>query len=178
VEGSAGNVGLLPRDTRELLGLRGSTREYWALNNLVFMSVLMIQFGIGMGINLFVGISKNHPGAGASSFFSGALHSIWWAIRSGPIALAVHTALGIAVAVHSIHNTVWNAKWGTLGSAIAAGAGAVFVWTASVNGALFLIHDRDLNSMLMAVLFGAAMLSYATVVFLLMRGALRERAAA
>ena len=55
--------------------------------------------------------------------------------------------------------------------------GAVFVWAAGVSGAVFLIHNKDLSSFLMALFFGAAMLSYATLVFLLMHAPETETAA-
>ena len=170
-------TGALPKDKRALLGLKSASRQYWALNNLAFMATLLIQFGLGMWINLFVGVPAHHPGAGSANFFSGAFHSLVWSIGQGPIVLAIHSALGLGVAVHSIHNTFWNIKWGTRGSAWAAGLGAVFVWAAGVSGAVFLIHNKDLSSFLMALFFGAAMLSYATLVFLLMHAPETETAA-
>jgi hypothetical protein len=56
------------------------------------MVLLLVQFGIGMRVNLSVSIPQNHPGVGAANFFSGVFDSVRWAILHGPIVLAVHVA--------------------------------------------------------------------------------------
>jgi hypothetical protein len=169
VERATSGTGFLPQTFWGWMGLKPASREYWALNNLMFMAALLVQFTLGMWIDLYVDIPRDHPGTGSTNFFASALHSVSWAILHGPLVLAIHAALGLGVLVHSIHNFSWNLRWGTPGSAWAAGIGGLFVWTAGFNGGAFLNYDNDVNSLLMALFFGGAMLCYAVVVFLLAR---------
>jgi hypothetical protein len=105
-------------------------------------------------------------GAGASSFFSGIFHSASWAIAHGPIALAIHAALGLAIVVGALHNFLWNLRWGTRGTVWATGTGLLLVLAAALNGSAFLAYDKDLSSLLMALSLGAALLCYAITVYL------------
>ncbi len=58
------------------------------------MPALVVQFWLGMWVNLFVDVPKTHPGANPE-FFTGAARSVSWAILSGPSGwLAIHAALG------------------------------------------------------------------------------------
>jgi hypothetical protein len=133
---SAGRV--LPKTIGGWTALQPASRGYWALNNVTFMAALVVQFGIGMAIDLFVGITRHHHGTGASNLLTGAFDSVTWAVLHGPILLTIHALIGLGVAIHSIHNLMWNVRWGTRGSTWAAGIGALFVWAAALNGGRFL----------------------------------------
>jgi hypothetical protein len=61
-----------------------SAEDYAAFSTLVLMVMLLVQFGFGMEINLFVGITRHHPGAGGANFFSGVFDSVSWSIVHGP----------------------------------------------------------------------------------------------
>jgi hypothetical protein len=54
-----------------LMGVKQASLDFWALNTVLFMGLLVIQFGLGMYLNLFVTLPSHHPGAGATSFFAG-----------------------------------------------------------------------------------------------------------
>ncbi len=45
--------------------------EWFAVGIVGYMGFLLIQFGLGMGINLFVAIPNHHSGANASNFVIG-----------------------------------------------------------------------------------------------------------
>jgi hypothetical protein len=96
---------------RKQAGLAPSSGEYAALNTVIFMGLLLIRFDLGMGINLFVGITRHHPGAGAANIFPGVAASVSWAILHGPIVLAIHAAFGLAILVGALHNLSWNLLW-------------------------------------------------------------------
>ena len=49
----------------------------------VTLTMLVIQFLLGMGTNLFVMIPTHHSGAGAGPFLSGIVASLLWSFRSG-----------------------------------------------------------------------------------------------
>ena len=57
--------------------------------------VLMVQFLLGMAVNLFVTITRNHPGANPHEYFGGVVQSVTWATLHGPVLLILHTILGL-----------------------------------------------------------------------------------
>jgi hypothetical protein len=142
-------------------------RQRLATGSLIFIILLLIQFGLGMGINLFVGITRNHPGAEAHEFFSGTYRSVSWALAHGPVALAVHAGLGLVLVLGSIGQLVQALRWGTTGMRWATAIGMVFILAAGFNGGSFLNYNEDVNSLLMAMFFGAAVLCYAVNLYLL-----------
>jgi hypothetical protein len=154
---------------RKQAGLTPSSGEYAALNTVIFMGLLLVQFALGMQINLFAGLARHHAGAGAANVVPGVFDSVSWAIAHGPIVLAIHAAFGLAILVGAIHNLFWNVLWGTRGTVWATGAALLFVLAAGVNGGAFLAYDKDVYSLLMALFFGAAILCYAIAVYLLLR---------
>jgi hypothetical protein len=58
-------MGQLTDTWRKQAGMVPSSGQYAAFNTVIFMGLLFIQFGLGMQINLFVGITGHHAGAGA-----------------------------------------------------------------------------------------------------------------
>ena len=152
-----------------LLGVKQASLDFWALNTVLFMGLLVIQFGLGMYLNLFVTIPSHHPGAAATNFFVGVWDSVSWAIVHGPAGLIAHAVIGLAIIASGTHQFVWNLKWGTPGAAWATGIGLLFVLAAGFSGGAFLTYNKDLNSLLMALFFGAAMLCYASSIYLLRR---------
>jgi drug/metabolite transporter (DMT)-like permease len=67
-----------------------------------------------------------------------------------------------------IHNFYWNIRWGIRGTVWATGIGLLLVLAAGFNGGAFSTYNKDVNSTLMALFFGAALLCYAIAVYLLM----------
>lgn len=159
----------LTQTWRKQAGLTPSSGQYAALNTVIFMGLLLVQFGLGMGINLFVGITRHHAGAGAANVVPGVFDSVSWAIAHGPVALAIHAAFGLAILVGAIHNFFWNFLWGIRGTVWATGAALLAVLAAGISGGGFLTYDKDVYSLLMSLFFGAAMLCYAITVYLLLR---------
>lgn len=161
-------MGQLSQTWRKQAGMTPSSGDYAAFNTVIFMGLLLIQFGLGMQLNLFATITRHHPGAGATNFVPGAFGGISWAILHGPAALAIHAALGLAILIGAIHNFVWNLRWGTRGTVWATGTGLLLVLAAGLNGGAFLTYNKDTYSLLMALSFGGALLCYAITVYLLM----------
>jgi hypothetical protein len=62
---------------------------------LAVLVLLLGQFAIGMAVNLYVVVPPHHPGAHPVNYFTGSVHSLGWAIGSGPAVLAAHAALGL-----------------------------------------------------------------------------------
>lgn len=134
---------------------------------LVMIVALLVQFTLGMAVNLFVTIPANHPGANPKEYFSGAAHSLGWAIGSGLAPLAGHVILGFVLIVTGFSLIALATSSGQRGVVTASSLGAVFVLAAAFNGASFLNFNDNLSSMIMAVLFAAALACYVAVLFLL-----------
>jgi hypothetical protein len=122
---------------------------------------LVVQFMLGMAVNLFVTIPKNHPGANPPEYFSGVVESVTWAILQGPVLLILHTVLGLVLAVGAIVLLVQSIRFGPRSLAIATGFGAFGVVGAGFNGGSYLNYHEDFSSMIMATGFAVAVVAYA-----------------
>ncbi len=125
--------------------------------------LLLCQFALGMVTNLYVTIPAHHPGSQPSSYLTGSARSIGWAIAHGHGELAAHVALGLALAVLA----VLIAAYATVqrrGRTLAI-AGALLTIGAGFNGAAFLDFNHNINSLIMALLFAAALTAYVTLIY-------------
>jgi hypothetical protein len=129
---------------------------------------LMIQFAAGMLVNLFTKIPDGHPGSSPSDYLSGSLQSvIWAATQNGLPALAFHTTWGLLLVVTGAVVVSLALGVGRRAVTIWAVLGFLFLVGAGFNGASFLDFNEDYSSMIMATLFGLAVLAYGVVLFLL-----------
>jgi hypothetical protein len=51
--------------------------------NLVACALLLIQYLLGMVVNVYVVLPGRHPGAGAGDYFSGATAGLAWVVAGG-----------------------------------------------------------------------------------------------
>jgi len=161
-EGDAVPVPTAVRGTRER---RNRAARGWAFGLLV---ALLVQFGIGMYVNLFATIPLHHPGHGANDFFTGSYHSVAWSETSphAPLILAFHAGLGLLLVLGSLWLAVLAIRGRRAGYVWAAVLGALFILGAGFNGASFLNYNHDANSYVMALLFAAAVLCYSVILAL------------
>src|SRR5437763_10509474 len=75
--------------------------------------LLIVQFLVGMVVNLWVTVPTHHPGAGAHNFFAGAASATAWVIPHGPPWLALHAALGLALVVAAFASIAWAPAMGS-----------------------------------------------------------------
>jgi hypothetical protein len=123
--------------------------------------LLLAQFLVGMAVNLFVQIPRNHPGARPPEYFSGAAQSVAWAVSAGPFWLLVHAGLGLLIVVAGAGLLAMAIAARRRGPIVAAAVGLFAVIAAGFNGASFLNYDEDFSSMLMAAAFAVAVAAYA-----------------
>jgi hypothetical protein len=135
------------------------------------LGILLIQFGTGIWINLYITIPQNHPGADATNFVVGFFQSIVWGIAHGGLLVAIHVVLGLtAVTFHPVLGLLpLSVQYGPRGSALAGAAAAVLALAAAVSGAAYLTYQQDLYSLLMALGFGGVVLCYAISLYVLSR---------
>lgn len=119
--------------------------------------LLLIQYVLGMYVNLYVTVPTADKGQGMGKAFSG-----------GPASLTVHAVLGLLLILSAIGLLVQSLMaryWGVFAAAVIA---LVTVIGAAFSGADFVNKGGpDSSSMTMAVLAGVAMLCYGTVLYLL-----------
>jgi hypothetical protein len=122
--------------------------------------MLIVQFLLGMAVNLFVTIPTNHPGAKPPEYFSGVAQSVFWAITQGHILLILHAVFGLVIVVGAAVLLVQGIQSRIRSLIIATGFGAFGVLAAGFNGGSFLNYNEDFSSMLMAAGFSVAVAAY------------------
>ncbi len=132
------------------------------LASLIF---LIIQFLLGMAVNLFVKISLNHPGANPPEYFSGVAQSVTWAILHGHVLLILHASLGLILVLNGVGLLIAAIRMRARNLITATAFGAFGILAAGFNGGSYLNYHEDFSSMLMATFFAVAVVSYAVGLF-------------
>jgi hypothetical protein len=126
------------------------------------LSMLTIQFVLGMILNLFVELPKIHPGV-TGNFASRAYHGFVWAISSGGgIVLVLHVLVAIGLLIGSIALVARAVAAGSKSWLSVSIVGALGVIVALTNGLAFIGYDNDVSSFVMAIGFIVAATAYST----------------
>jgi hypothetical protein len=133
------------------------------------MIMLVIQFLLGMAVNLFVTIPTDHPGARPPEYFSGVAQSVTWAIIHGPVLLILHASFGLLIVISASGLLSQAIRSRVRPMMVTTGIGAVGVLAAGFNGGSFLNYNEDFSSMLMAGFFAIAVLAYTSGLYLTAR---------
>jgi|HubBroStandDraft_2_1064218.scaffolds.fasta_scaffold76039_2 hypothetical protein len=138
---------------RQLARLRGSS--FGAL------VMLILQFAIGMVVNLYVTVPASDQGSG---FFS----ALGKALSHGPAALASHAGLGVLLVVAAIALLGRAIQARHAPTIVLASVGLLAIAAAAVNGVRFVSDGGASNaSLAMALSAAVAMLCYATSLLVL-----------
>lgn len=138
--------------------------------DLTMLVLLLVQFGLGIGTNIYVKVPAQHPGANAGNYFSGLMKGLGWVIPNGAIVLAAHAALGFALVIVGIAVLARSFSAHQGGVVAASLVGLLAIIGAGFNGASFLNYNTHINSLIMSLLFALAVLSYVVTLYLLPRG--------
>jgi hypothetical protein len=139
---------------------------------LVTLVTLVAQFLLGMAVNLFVVIPKDHPGSNPPEYFSGVAQSVTWAILHGQLFLVLHVVLGLVLAVNAVGLLIRAIQWRTRSMLLTTGFGAIGVIGAGFNGGSYLNYHEDFSSMIMSAGFAVAVVSYLAGLYLLPRSSI------
>jgi hypothetical protein len=147
----------------------GRQRVVMHLRRLVVAAIVLVlvQSGTGMVVNLYVTIPAQHPGARPPEYFSGSARSVAWAVAHGAPTLAVHAALGLALAVCVIGIAAYAVRLGHRPVAAWSVLAGLLVIGAGFNGASFLDFNHDISSLIMALLAFGAVACYSVALYLL-----------
>jgi len=127
--------------------------------SLAVLVLLVVEYAIGMYVNLYVTV----PGAD----HGGSLGS---AISNGPASLSVHAVIGLLLGLGALGvaaQSILIRHWGLIAASVIGLLAMIF---ASVAGTGFTSTGADSASMAMSVLTGIAMLCYAADLYLLRPG--------
>jgi hypothetical protein len=131
--------------------------------------LLLVQYLLGMAVNLYVALPGRHPGAGASNYFSGLASGLGWVIPDGPAWAAAHAAFGLALVLAAFAAIALTWRQASRAATVMSVLGALAIVGAGFNGMSFLNYGRDFSSMIMAGLWALALACYITGMFLAAR---------
>jgi hypothetical protein len=137
--------------------------------NLAACVLLLVQYLLGMIVNVFIVLPSQHPGAGASDYFTGAAAGLAWVISEGPAWAAAHAALGLAITAAAIAAVMLTWRKGSRAEKAVSALGALAIIGAAFNGVSFVNYGHGFSSMIMAGLWALALACYATGAFLAVR---------
>jgi hypothetical protein len=147
-----------------------SRRELYRLRGQTFglLVMLIIQFGIGIAVNLYVTVPASDTG-------SGILGAVGKALSSGSGALVAHAGLGLLIVLATLALIVRAIIVRHTATIVLSVLGLLSTLAAAFNGARF-VSDGGLNnaSLAMALAAGGAMLWYAILLFVLGNTQARE----
>ena len=122
--------------------------------------MLLIQFLLGMAVNLFVTIPTDHPGARPSAYFTGVAQSVTWAITQGDILLILRASFGLVLVAGALFLLFQGIRSRIRSLVMTTGFGAFGVIAAGFNGGNFLNYNEDFSSILMATGLAVAAAAY------------------
>jgi hypothetical protein len=118
--------------------------------SLAALVLLVVQYGIGMYVNLYVTVPRGDHGGGLGS-----------AIANGPAMLSSHAVLGLALGLVAIGVLVQAVMARHRGAIVSSALALLALVSASAAGASFTSSGDAADSMGMAVMTGVALLCYA-----------------
>jgi O-antigen/teichoic acid export membrane protein len=127
--------------------------------SLAALVMLVVQFGLGMFLNLYVTVPAADAHAG-----------IMQEIANGPLALTVHATLGLALIVTAVAALVRAVRVEERLVAVLAAAGLTAIGGAFAAGEIFVRNGQNGASLAMALLTAVALLSYVGVLAWTVRG--------
>ena len=128
-------------------------------NSLAALVMLLLEYGLGIWVNLYGQLPASDNGASLPAAFGRA-------VAGGPVGLSIHAVLGVVLILSAVSAVVrsFQARRPVLIGAALAGLAAVII--AALSGARFVGHGTDATSMSMAIAAGVAIGAYALMLFL------------
>jgi hypothetical protein len=117
--------------------------------SLAALIMLVIQYGLGIGLNLYVPIPASDARAGLGQ-----------EIANGPFMLTVHALLGLALIAAALVLLVRAVRLADQVIAVLAAAGLTAIGGAFAAGEIFVRNGQAAGSLIMALLTGVALLCY------------------
>ncbi|HEY6279444.1 MAG TPA: hypothetical protein VIX86_24300 [Streptosporangiaceae bacterium] len=127
--------------------------------SLGMMIGLLLEYGLGMAVNLYLSVPRQDRGAGLVTAAGRAL-------ANGPVALSVHAGLGLLLILGALNLLIRAIVSGQRPAAWLSGVAFLAIAGAAAAGASFVGSGRPGASLAMALLTAVALLCYAGNLFL------------
>jgi len=127
--------------------------------SLAVLVLLVVEYGIGMYVNLYVAIPKADHGG-----------SLGTAISNGPATFSIHEVLGLLLGLGALAvlvQSIMARHWGLIALSV---VGLLAMILASVMGASVTSTGDASSSMAMSVMTGIALLCYTSFLYVLHSG--------
>ena len=128
-------------------------------NSLAAVLLLLVEFGLGIWVNLYGTLPAMDRGAGIPAAFGRA-------VAHGPVGLSIHALVGIGLILSALSALLRSVLVGRPALIAATFVGLVGILDAALSGARFVGHGDSASSMSMAVGAGVAIGAYAVVLFI------------
>jgi hypothetical protein len=132
-------------------------------NALAAVVMLLVQYGLGISVNLYSTLPSGDRGKG---LFAG----LGAAVGNGPLLLSLHALLGTVLLITALAALVRSVRVTQAAPIVLTGAALVAIVVAWLSGARFVGHMENATSLTMALAAAVAILCY-TVVILVLRDA-------
>jgi uncharacterized membrane protein len=144
--------GLSPQDAApRIRGLRA--------NALAAIVMLLIQYCLGISVNLYSTLPATDAGKPLFAAFAGA-------IGDGPLLLSLHALLGTLLLITASAALLRSARLGATAAVVLTAVGLLVIVSAWIAGSEFVGHMKNATSLTMALATAVAILCYALVIFL------------
>lgn len=141
-------------------GARAATRvRGLRANSFAAVVILVVEYGLGIWVNLYGQLPASDRGAGIATGFARAIYQ-------GPVGLSVHALLGVILIVSALTAVVRAVLVRRPALIGATAVGLVAIVAAALSGASFVGDGGNSSSMTMAVAAGVAIAAYALVLLL------------
>ncbi len=128
-------------------------------NSFAAIVVLLVEYGLGVWVNLYAHLPASDHGANIASGYGRA-------VADGPVGLSAHALLGLVLIVSAVTALVRSLLVRRPVLVAAAAAALVAIVVAALSGARFVGSADNGSSMGMAAAAGVAIGAYALVLFL------------
>jgi hypothetical protein len=145
--------------TRPGTAVSAKTVQGLRANSLAALVILLIEYGLGVWVNLYGQLPASDHGANVAAGFGRA-------VADGPAGLSIHAVLGAVLIVSAVTAVVRSFRTRRLVLISATIVGLVAVAAAALSGAGFVGDGSNAASMSMGIAAGVAIGAYALVLFL------------
>ena len=128
-------------------------------NSFAAAVILLIEYGLGIWVNLYGHLPASDHGANVPAGFARA-------ISNGPVGLSIHAVLGVVLIVSAVTAVVRSVLVRRPALIAVTAVGLVAIVVAAAGGASFVGNGDNSSSMAMAVAAGVALGAYALVLLI------------
>src|SRR5947208_7312925 len=129
---------------------------------LVMLFALLAQFLAGMAVNIYVVLPPEHAGS-SDGYLSGAVTGVAWAITGGAPAIALHTGLGLLLAIGAVALLLAAWRSGQRAWVVSSLLGLIGIVAGGAGGIGFLNYGKDYSTFVMAIGFSLCVGAYMAV---------------